>query len=120
MGISVHSIVKRIPMSLGPLLGGTFISIYGTTTGIRISFITAFALGIVALLAIHFMMEDEVVAPKSSNIKDLLRLKNFNPALKNLLVSDILIRFAEQIPYAFVVIWVVNNAWLFSFSSLEY
>jgi len=54
------------------------------------------------------MMEDEVVAPKSSRIKDLLRLKNFNPALKNLLVSDILIRFAEQIPYAFVVIWAVN------------
>jgi len=109
MGITVHSIVKRIPMSLGPLLGGTLISIYGTTTGIRISFITAFVLGIVALFAIQFMMEEEIVAPKSSRIKDLLRLKSFNPALKNLLVSDILIRFAEQIPYAFVVIWCVNN-----------
>jgi MFS family permease len=108
MGITVHSTVKRIPMSLGPLLGGTFISIYGTTIGIRISFITAFVLGIVALLAIHFLMEDEIVAPKSNNLKDLLRLKSFNPALKNLLVSDILIRFAEQIPYAFVVVWAVN------------
>ena len=108
MGITVHSTVKRIPMSLGPLLGGTFISIYGTTTGIRISFITAFVLGIVALLAIHFLMEDEIVAPKSNNLKDLLRLKSFNPSLKNLLVSDILIRFAEQIPYAFVVVWAVN------------
>jgi MFS family permease len=117
MGITVHSIVKRIPMSLGPLLGGTFISIYGTTTGIRISFITAFVFGIVALFAIHFLMEDEVVAPKSSRIKDLLRLKNFNPALKNLLVSDILIRFAEQIPYAFVVIWVVNDL---GFSAIEF
>jgi MFS family permease len=38
----------------------------------------------------------------------LLRLKSFNPSLKNLLVSDILIRFAEQIPYAFVVVWAVN------------
>jgi len=108
MGITVHSTVKRIPMSLGPLLGGTFISIYGTTTGIRISFITAFVLGIVALFAIYFLMEDEIVAPKSRNLKDLLRLKSFNPTLKNLLVSDILIRFAEQIPYAFVVIWAVN------------
>ena len=117
MGITVHSIVKRIPMSLGPLLGGTFISIYGTTAGIRISFITAFVFGIVALFTIHFLMEDEVVAPKSSRIKDLLKLKNFNPALKNLLVSDILIRFAEQIPYAFVVIWVVNNL---GFSAFEF
>jgi len=88
MGITVHSIVKRIPMSLGPLLGGTFISIYGTTTGIRISFITAFLFGIVALFAIHFLMEDEVVAPKSSRIKDLLRLKNFNPVLKTYLINE--------------------------------
>ena len=109
MGISIHSIVKRIPMSLGPLLGGTLISIYGTTTGIRISFIVALILVIAALIVMHFLMEDEIVAPKSSRIKDLLRLKNFNPALRNLLVSDILIRFAEQIPYAFVVIWCVNN-----------
>jgi len=108
MGITVHSIVKRIPMSLGPLLGGTFISIYGTTTGIRISFITAFVLGIVALFAIHFLMEDETVAPRTSRLRDILRLKTFNPSLKNLLVSDILIRFAEQIPYAFVVVWAVN------------
>jgi MFS family permease len=109
MGITVHSLVKRIPMSLGPLLGGTFISIYGTTTGIRISFITAFVLGIVALFAIHYLMENEIVAPQASRLEDLLRLKNFNPSLKNLLVSDMLIRFAEQIPYAFVVIWCVNN-----------
>ncbi|MFI5237584.1 MAG: MFS transporter, partial [Ignavibacteriales bacterium] len=117
MGITVHSIVKRIPMSLGPLLGGTFISIYGTTAGIRISFITAFVFGIVALFTIQFLMEEEVLAPKSSRIKDLLKLKNFNPALKNLLVSDILIRFAEQIPYAFVVVWVVNNL---GFSAFEF
>jgi len=115
MGITVHSIVKRIPMSLGPLLGGTFISIYGTTTGIRISFITAFVLGIVALLTIYYLMEDEIVAPKSSRLKDLLRLKYFNSSLKNLLVSDMLIRFAEQIPYAFVVIWCVNNIGISAF-----
>ena len=115
MGITVHSIVKRIPMSLGPLLGGTFISIYGTTTGIRISFITAFVLGVVALLTIYYLMEDEIVAPKSSRLKDLLRLKYFNSSLKNLLVSDMLTRFAEQIPYAFVVIWCVNNIGISAF-----
>ena len=109
MGVTVHSIVKRIPMSLGPLIGGTLISIYGTTTGIRISFITVFVLGIVALFAIYFLMENEIVAPKNSRLKDLLRLKTFTPALRNLLVSDILIRFAEQIPYAFIVVWCVNN-----------
>ncbi len=32
----------------------------------------------------------------------------FSPKLWRLLVSDILIRFCEQIPYAFVVLWVMN------------
>jgi len=109
IGVTVHSLVKRIPMSLGPLLGGTFISIYGTTTGIRISFVAAFMLGIVALFAIHFLMENEDVKSSSSKLSDLKGLKSFTPALWNLLISDILIRFAEQIPYAFVVVWCVNN-----------
>lgn len=108
MGISIHSIVKRIPMSLGPLIGGTFISIHGTTTGIRISFITAFVLGIVGLFAIHLLMEDKDVKRSINSITDFKGLKSFSPPLWNLLVSDILIRFAEQIPYAFVVIWCVN------------
>ena len=32
-----------------------------------------------------------------------------NPAMRNLLVSDILIRFCEQIPYAFVVVWAIKT-----------
>ncbi len=36
-------------------------------------------------------------------------LESFSPALRNLLVSDILIRFCEQIPYAYVVIWCVQS-----------
>jgi len=108
MGVTIHSLVRRVPMSLGPLLGGTIISAYGTTAGIRISFIVAFVLGIAAILVIYFLMNDETVKYKGS-IKDLRGLKSFNPELKNLLISDILIRFAEQIPYAFVVVWIVNN-----------
>ena len=114
MGVTIHSLVRRIPMSLGPLLGGTIISIYGTTDGIRISFIVAFVLGFAAILVIHFLMADETVKVKN-RLKDLKGLKSFNPALKNLLISDILIRFAEQIPYAFVVVWAVNNIGITAF-----
>lgn len=32
-----------------------------------------------------------------------------SPALRRLLVSDILIRFCEQIPYAFVVVWAMKT-----------
>jgi MFS family permease len=115
MGVTIHSFVRRIPMSLGPLLGGTIISIYGTTQGIRISFIVAFVLGIVAILVIYSLMKDETVKLKK-RLKDLRGLKSLSPDLKNLLIPDILIRFAEQIPYAFVVVWVVNNIGLTAFN----
>jgi len=32
-----------------------------------------------------------------------------SPDLRNLLVSDILVRFCEQIPYAFAVVWAIKN-----------
>jgi MFS family permease len=35
-------------------------------------------------------------------------LRRFDPSLRRLLVSDILIRFCEQIPYAFVVLWAMK------------
>ncbi|MBN1103757.1 MAG: MFS transporter, partial [Deltaproteobacteria bacterium] len=43
--------------------------------------------------------------PEKNPLK-LLRM--MNPAMKSLLVSDILIRFCEQIPYAFVVVWCMK------------
>src|SRR5437667_5490554 len=41
-------------------------------------------------------------------INPVLLWKKFDLRLKNLLVSDILIRFCEQIPYVFVIIWCLN------------
>ena len=35
--------------------------------------------------------------------------RQMGPDLKRLLVSDILIRFCEQIPYAFVVVWCMKE-----------
>jgi MFS family permease len=35
-------------------------------------------------------------------------VRSFTPALRELLLSDILIRFCERIPYAFVILWAMN------------
>jgi len=109
LGVSLHSFFRRIPMALGPLIGGILISIYGRVTGIKFAFIVAFAMGALALLVIQVFMEDEKKATDASTVKKGKIRELFSPSLRNLLASDILIRFAEQIPYAFVVIWVVNN-----------
>jgi MFS family permease len=36
-------------------------------------------------------------------------VRSFTPALRELLVSDILIRFCERIPYAFVILWAMDS-----------
>jgi MFS family permease len=37
---------------------------------------------------------------------------SFTPALRELLLSDILIRFCERIPYTFVILWAMNHVGL--------
>ena len=107
MGVSIHSLVRRIPMALGPVIGGILIGLYGETTGIRLAFGAALLLGIVALVFQQLMIEDD--GKRGKGEKRPTRLWRFmSPDLRNLLVSDILIRFAEQIPYAFVVIWCIK------------
>ena len=36
-------------------------------------------------------------------------VKSFTPALRELLVSDIMIRFCERLPYAFVILWAIDH-----------
>ncbi|TSA45617.1 MAG: MFS transporter, partial [Deltaproteobacteria bacterium] len=107
MGVSLISLVRRIPMALGPVIGGVLIGIYGEKTGIRLAFGVALLLGIVSLVFQQVMIADDGNRGKAETRPS--RLWRFmSPDLRNLLVSDILIRFAEQIPYAFVVIWCIK------------
>jgi predicted MFS family arabinose efflux permease len=108
MGVSLHSLIRRIPMALGPVIGGVFITFYGIRTGARISFGIAFLLGIFALWFIHRFIEDKS-EEKSKPPKLRESFVSMSKELRTLLVSDIFIRFAEQIPYAFVVVWVMQN-----------
>lgn len=106
MGVSVHSLVRRIPMAVGPLLGGIIIQIYGIVIGARIAFVIAL---IFALIAIYFIRRFVSEPTERSPIDLKAGFTRMPKPLRILLVSDILIRFAEQIPYAFVVIYVMNN-----------
>jgi MFS family permease len=107
MGVSMHSLVRRIPMALGPVVGGIFITAYGERDGVRLAFIIAFVLGLVALVLQQAMIEEVKETKKGES--NPLRVFGFLSAdLRNLLISDILVRFCEQIPYAFMVVWAVN------------
>lgn len=111
MGVSMHSISRRIPMAIGPILGGLCVQHWGEKDGVRIAFAFALGLAVLALLLQHYFLE-HVQEPSSGAAMEKNPLKVLaatGPKLKSLLVSDILIRFCEQIPYAFVVIWCIKR-----------
>ena len=115
MGISMHSLVRRIPMGLGPILGGVCIGLWGERNGVRLAFVCALALAVAATILQQILIQED--PPKrsvESSSKALEKnpvklLREMNPSLKRLLVSDILVRFCEQIPYAFVVVWCMKT-----------
>lgn len=107
MGVSLHSLVRRIPMALGPIAGGYMIKLYGDIDGIRYSFMLAFTLAVISLVMQQTFMEEEKKEKEDSRIHRSF-WGVFSPELKILLISDILIRYCEQIPYAFMWIWCKN------------
>jgi MFS family permease len=109
MGVSMHSLVRRVPMALGPVLGGILIGLFGEKDGVRLALVVAFILGGVSLALQQLLMISEGERPKGKATDNPLRaLASMSPSLRKLLTSDILVRFCEQIPYAFVVIWAIN------------
>ncbi len=106
-GVTIHSFVRRIPMALGPVAGGALIGVFGEVTGMRVAFSIASVLALLSIAFVaKFMPDDKTIKPKSHGF--FKTVKNLSGPLRILLISDILIRFAEQIPYAFVVIWAVT------------
>jgi len=112
MGVSVHALVRRVPMGLGPVVGGLCIDRWGTEDGVRIAFVFALGMAIVAAVAQQMLIEEErpdervrAATPRSP----FGVLRQMRPELRNLLVSDILVRFCEQIPYAFAVVWAMQR-----------
>lgn len=114
MGVSMHSLIRRVPMALGPLVGGALIGAFGVQTGVRAAFGAALFFAAVALCLQQAFIEPDPprgerrARPAESRPWRLWR--EMRPELRQLLVADILVRFCEQIPYAFVVIWAVGTA----------
>jgi MFS family permease len=108
MGVSLHSLVRRVPMALGPVIGGALIGAYGEIQGVRLAFIAALGMAGVSLIFQQLMIDEHRPDPAAPLPARVNGMRLLSPTLRNLLVSDILVRFCEQIPYAFVVIWCVT------------
>lgn len=108
MGVSVLSLVRRLPKMIGPVAGGACIAIWGVATGVRVAFVCAFALAIAAAVLQQVMIEDDAGDRREPEPNPLRLWREMPASLRNLLFSDILIRFCERIPDAFVVIWATR------------
>jgi MFS family permease len=113
MGVGVQSMVRRLPMMFGPLAGGWLVTHYGWERGIRFALAGCIALGVVAAVFVSLLVNPEVTSSSEQTDRSKAGfagvVRTFSPALRELLVSDILIRFCERIPYAFVILWAMNH-----------
>ncbi|MFI5370671.1 MAG: MFS transporter [Candidatus Eisenbacteria bacterium] len=112
-GVSVHSFVRRVPMALGPLIAGLLVAVFGEGPGLRRAFALAAALGVVTLVAQQILIRPTAATvpgtgPERVPFDPWHALRAMSPPLRTLFVADTLIRFCEQIPYAFVVLWCLR------------
>ncbi len=108
MGIGVQSVIKRLPIMIAPFFGGVLIDRFGVIGGVRIALVISIVLSS-ATIFVQRRLRDE---PKEETPEERLNfwqsLREFNSPMRRLLLSDILIRFCERIPYAWVVIFAMD------------
>ena len=108
-GIGTQMVIKRLPIMVAPFFGGILIDRFGVVAGVRIGLIISILLSAGTIL-VQRQLRDEpkqaAAVPERWNFWRSLR--EFNSPLRRLLLSDILIRFCERIPFAWVVIFAMD------------
>ena len=109
MGIGIQSVIKRLPIMIAPVMGGMLIDRFGIIGGVRIALLISIVLSTLTILVQRQLREEpkqEVAADERWSLWRSLR--EFNAPMRRLLLSDILVRFCERIPYAWVVIFAMD------------
>ena len=115
MGVGVQSVIKRLPIMVSPVLGGMLIDYFGIIPGVRIALIISIFLSALTIF-VQRQFQDSVDASRAVAVTSPMAkrwslsrtLRQFNPPMRRLLLSDILIRFCERVPYAWIVIFAMD------------
>jgi MFS family permease len=114
MGIGVQSVIKRLPIMIAPIFGGMLIDRFGIINGVRVALVASIFLSAVTILVQRQVREETNgrARPPGTPIPERWSfwrsLREFNSPMRHLLLSDILIRFCERVPYAWVVIFAMD------------
>jgi MFS family permease len=109
MGIGIQSVIKRLPIMIAPIFGGVLVDQFGVVPGVRIGLIVSIILsGLTILVQRKFKEEPRPQVEAIERWNFWRSLREFNEPMRRLLLSDILIRFCERIPFAWVVIFAMD------------
>jgi MFS family permease len=110
MGVGIQSVIKRLPIMVAPIVGGILIDRFGILTGVRIGLIVSIFFSAATILVQRQLRETAAPAIASPDRWTFRQsLGEFNAPLRRLLLSDILVRFCERIPFAWVVIYAMDD-----------
>jgi MFS family permease len=110
MGVGMQSVIKRLPIMVAPIVGGFLIDRFGIISGVRIGLAVSIVLSAATILVQRQLRENgNGVIPETERWNFWRSLRAFEAPLRRLLLSDILVRFCERIPFAWVVIYAMDN-----------
>src|SRR5260370_14533429 len=109
MGVGIQSVIKRLPIMIAPIFGGMLIDRFGIIPGVRIALIMSIFLSAATIFVqLKLRKEPKEKVAATDHWSFWPSLLEFNVPMRRLLLSDVLVRFCERIPYAWVVIFAMD------------
>jgi MFS family permease len=109
MGVGVQMVIKRLPIMIAPIFGGILIDRFGIIGGVRIALLISIFLSAITIFVQRQLREEPKQRAAADQRWNFWRsLRQFNSPMRRLLLSDILVRFCERVPYAWVVIFAMD------------
>lgn len=105
MGFTVQSMLKRVPMTIAPIIGGALIFSYGIRAGVRLGLAMTLVLAAISLLILS-AINIPIILGEPARLRGVW--DSFHGALKRLLISDIIIRTCEAMAEVFIIIYATN------------
>ena len=105
MGFTLQSIMKRVPIVIAPIVGGTLIASIGLINGMHVGLLITLALAAVTFVLV-LRIRIAAQRPHSINIRGVW--SSFHGVLKRLLISDVIISTGEGMTGVLAILYVTN------------
>ncbi|HEV7765329.1 MAG TPA: MFS transporter [Thermoanaerobaculia bacterium] len=105
MAFTVQALLRRTPMAIAPIIGGSLIAAYGITRGMRSGLILAIVLAAIAMFVLRYV-RIPTVPHERLQVSGVWR--TFPQPLRTLLLSDIIVRTCEGLVNVFLVIYATT------------